>query len=81
MTLRMRHDRDSNALYVRVRSGRVAKTVTIDEERMIYADLARDGRLLGMEFVNADDFVPFLKAGAGSSDVAERLQEVAVQYG
>lgn len=81
MTLHMQHDRDSNALYVRVRSGRVAKTVTIDEERMIYADLARDGRLLGVEFVNADDFVPFLKTAEGSSDVAERLQEVAVRFG
>ena len=81
MTLHMQHDRDSNALYVRVRSGRVAKTVTIDEERMIYADLARDGRLLGVEFVNADDFVPFLKTAEGSSDVAERLQEFAVRFG
>ena len=81
MSIHMRHDRDSNALYIRVRSGRVSKTVTIDEERMIYADLARDGRLLGVEFVNADEFVPFLKAGEGSSDVAEHLQEIALRYG
>ena len=49
---------DVNALYVRFRRGKVAETVEI--EHMIVVDLDADGQPLGIEFVNADDFLPFL---------------------
>jgi uncharacterized protein YuzE len=45
---------------------------------MIFADLDRGGRLLGVEFVNADEFVPFLKTSDGPSDVANHLEEAAM---
>jgi uncharacterized protein YuzE len=47
---------------VRFRRGKVAETVEV--EHMIVVDLDADGQPLGIEFVNADDFLPFLRRHA-----------------
>lgn len=57
--MELRLDRDVNALYVRLRPGAVTRTVEITDT--VYADLDAEGRTLGVEFVNADEFIPFLR--------------------
>lgn len=60
--MQLRLDRDVNALYVELRPGNVARTVEVTET--IYADLDAEGATLGVEFVDADEFVPFLRERA-----------------
>ena len=62
---------DVNALYVRFRRGKVAETVEI--EHLIVVDLDGDGQPLGMEFVNADDFLPFLRRHGGPLTLPDDL--------
>lgn len=57
--MRVQYDRDVDALYVRVRVGRVAETVELRDA--VSADLDADGEVLGLEFANADDVLPFLR--------------------
>lgn len=52
---------DGHLLYVHLREGEVAETAEVGPD--IYADLDADGRPIGVEFLNADDFFPFLSRG------------------
>jgi uncharacterized protein YuzE len=52
-------DRKLNALYVSLREAPVAKTVEITDT--IYYDIDDSGNLLGVEFLNADEFIPFIR--------------------
>lgn len=52
---------DGHMLYVQFRHDDVAETVEV--ERDVYLDLDAEGRPVGVEFVNADDFFPFLGRG------------------
>lgn len=58
----VRHDPESDALYVYLRAGEVARTKAIDDLRMV--DIAEDGTVLGIEFLDVSagvelDDVPF----------------------
>jgi uncharacterized protein YuzE len=66
-----RLDSDVNALYIRFMAGKVARTV--EWEEMVYVDLDADGHPIGVEFVNADDFVPFLRRHEGSLELPTQI--------
>ena len=72
--MQIRLDPDVNALYIEVRAGEVAKTVEVSE--MVYLDVDEGGAPLGLEFVNADDFIPFLREHAGGAEVPDELREL-----
>lgn len=72
--MQIRLDRDMNALYIEFREGQVAKTVELGE--MVYMDVDGQGSALGLEFVNADDFVPFLREHAEGRDVPVQLRDL-----
>ncbi len=57
--MRLRLDRDVNALYVELRPGAVARTIEVTDT--VYVDVDADGATLGVEFVDADEFIPFLR--------------------
>lgn len=65
--MHIKRDPDVNALYITFGEGEVARTVAISEA--VYADLDEVGNPLGLEFINADDFIPFLR---------ERVTDVAI---
>ncbi len=44
-----RHDREADALYVRLREGRAARTEELDDFRNV--DYGEDGRPIGVEFL------------------------------
>jgi uncharacterized protein YuzE len=52
-------DRDVNALYIKLRSGNVSRTIELTDS--VYVDLDAQDNPLGIEFVNADEFLPFLR--------------------
>ncbi len=57
--MQFRFDHDANALYIALHEGPVARTIEITD--MVYVDVDASGTPLGIEFVSADEFVPFLR--------------------
>lgn len=51
-------DTTTNSLYLRFTAGRVANTVELAD--LVVADLDETGTILGIEFVHAEDFAPFV---------------------
>lgn len=66
-----RHDADVNALYIRFAEAPVAQTVEVEE--LVYMDLDADGQPLGIEFVDADDFLPFIQRHHGNVELPLHL--------
>jgi uncharacterized protein YuzE len=52
-------DEEANALYSAIAPGEVARTVELTD--LVYVDVDAQGAPLGIEFVSADEFVPFLR--------------------
>jgi uncharacterized protein YuzE len=75
MKIRFELDPQVNALYVRFADGEVAHTVEIEEA--LFIDVSEEGEPLGIEFVNADDFLPFLRRHEGLLKIPERLKDDA----
>ena len=67
-------DRDVNALYIKLRPGSVARTIELTDS--VYVDMDADDVPLGLEFINADEFVPFLRNHANDADIPPRLREM-----
>lgn len=64
--MRFEHDKEVNALYIYIReipAGGVARTIELDEG--VNLDVDAEEKVLGMEFVEADDFYRYLKAAEG----------------
>lgn len=72
--MHIRLDPDVNALYIEVRQGRVARTVELTDT--IYVDLDDHDAPIGIEFVNADEFIPFLRDRANDADIPPRVREL-----
>ena len=66
--VRLRLDRDVNALYVRLQGAQDARTVEVTDT--MYADIDAAGSTLGVEFVDADEFIPFLRDRADDDRLA-----------
>lgn len=76
MALRFEHDTEVNALYIYFReipAGRVACTIELQEGVNLDADAS--GRTLGLEFVDADDFYPFLDRRGGELAIPDRVED------
>lgn len=67
--MRIRLDPDVNARYVAFRDA-------VELAEMVYADMDEHDEPLGLEFVNADDFLPFLRERAGDATLPPRLREL-----
>jgi len=77
--MRIEYSPTAGALYLRLQSGTVAKTVEIEE--MVYVDVDANGQPLGVEFVDAEGFFPFLERHAGALDVPGDLADLAARRG
>ena len=67
-------DRDVNALYIKLRSGKVSRTIEVADT--IYVDMDADDAPIGIEFTNADDFLPFLRSQADNADIPPQVREL-----
>ena len=65
-------DSEAKVIYVRLDSGRVADTVELADA--VVLDKAGDGRSLGIEFVHAEEFEPFLWEHANLISIPSRLR-------
>jgi uncharacterized protein YuzE len=61
--MEIRYDAEVKALYIRLAAGDVDRTAEVEE--FVYLDVDREDRPLGIEFVDAEDFFPFLERHGG----------------
>ncbi|CAN5869208.1 hypothetical protein BH23ACT11_BH23ACT11_13300 [soil metagenome] len=77
--MRFELDTEVNALYIYFRSeaippGAVARTIELEEG--VNLDVDVDGRILGMEFVDAGDFYTYLEGCGGELDIPDRVEDL-----
>ena len=72
--MHFRLDPEVNALYITLRQGDVARTIEVTDT--IYVDLDAQGTPLGIEFINADEFIPFLRDHADDVDIPPQVRAV-----
>lgn len=68
--MRFEFDSEADALYIRINSGRVERTIELDEG--VYADLDAEDRPLGLEFIALAAFDEWMKRH-GTLNVPERV--------
>ena len=73
--MKVQYSPDVNLLYLEFPPGPVAETIELEE--FIYVDLDEQGEPLGVEFVDADDFLPFLQRHAGTLDLPRDIAPLA----
>lgn len=67
-------DREVNALYIKLGPGNVERTIMLTDA--VYADVDAQGTPIGLEFIDADDFVPFLRDHADDGALPPRVREL-----
>jgi uncharacterized protein YuzE len=75
--MRFELDSEVNALYIYFRDigpGEVARTVELEDG--VNLDIDSEGRIRGLEFVDADDFPGFLAEHGGELDIPERAEDL-----
>ena len=70
--IRFEHSANENLLYVALGDGPAAATIEVEEA--VYLDLDADGRPIGVEFLDADDFLPFLERHGGRFLLSEYIE-------
>lgn len=68
--MRFEFDSEADALYIRIRDGRVQRTIELDEG--VYADLDAEDRPLGLEFIALAAFDEWMKRH-GALNVPDRV--------
>ena len=75
--VRFELDTEVNALYIYFREigpGEVYRTVELQQG--VNLDIDAEGYILGLEFVNADDFSRFLAEHGGKLDIPDRAEDL-----
>ena len=73
--IRFEYSADENLLYVALGEGPAAETLEVEES--VYVDLDADGGPIGIEFLNAADFLPFLTRHGGQLTLPEHVEDGA----
>lgn len=67
-------DRDVNALYIKLGTGAVSRTLELTDS--IYVDMDAEDAPVGIEFTNADEFIPFLRSNADNADIPPQVRQL-----
>ena len=67
-------DRDVNALYIKLGPGTVSRTIELTDS--VYVDMDAEDAPIGLEFTNADEFIPFLRSNADNADIPPQVREL-----
>jgi uncharacterized protein YuzE len=77
--MRIEHDREANAVYVyfrgEIRHGEAARTVELEEG--VYLDTDKEGRPLGLEFLDLRDFLGYLERHDGRVEIPEHVRDLS----
>lgn len=67
-------DRDVNARAIKLRPGQVTRTV--DLTGSVFVDMDEQDIPLGIEFINADEFLPFLREHAADANIPPQVRDL-----
>lgn len=67
--MRISHDKESGALYIRLREGRYDHTEDLSERADVYVDVDADGNVLGVEALSFEDLAMAIEERGGKLDV------------
>lgn len=67
------HDKESGALYIRLRDGEYDHTEDLPGRADVYLDVDRAGNVLGLEALSFEDLAQAIEEGGGNLEVPERL--------
>lgn len=70
--MRISHDKESGALYIKLREGEYDHTEDFSESADVYVDVDATGNVLGLEALSFDDLVQAIEERGGELDVPER---------
>lgn len=71
--MKIRHDKESGAIYIRLRDGQVADTLELDEGA--YLDVDADGYVLGAEFLSLEEMAETADRLGGMMDLPDRVED------
>ena len=75
--MRFEYDKEVGALYIYVREiaeGAVARQIELQEG--VYLDADQEGRTLGMEFLDLENFREWLERGGGRVEIPEYVKDL-----
>lgn len=71
--MRISHDKESGALYIKLREGRYDHTEDFSEKADVYVDVDAEGNVLGLEALSFDDLAMAVEERGGKLDVPDKL--------
>jgi uncharacterized protein YuzE len=71
------HDKESGALYIRLRDGSYSHTEDFSEGADVYLDVDADGTVLGLEALSFEDLAQAIEERGGRLEVPDRLRGIA----
>ena len=71
--MRIDHDKESGALYIKLRDGEYDHTEDFAERADVYLDVDREGNVLGLEALSFEDLALTIEEQGGKLDVPDRL--------
>ena len=73
--MRISHDKESGALYIKIREGAYSHTEDFSERADVYIDIDAEGNVLGLEALSFEDLAQAIEERGGTLDVPEVWRE------
>lgn len=64
--MKFKLDQEVNALYIKANAGEFSETLEVGPD--VYMDVDKDGRILGIEFLDPEYLIQFLRERGGELD-------------
>lgn len=74
MFLKIRHDAQSGAIYMKLREGRPDHTEDFSEKADVYVDVDPEGYVVGLEALSFGDLAQAIEEHGGELDIPDRLE-------
>ncbi len=71
--MRISHDKESGALYLKLREGKPDHAEDFSERADVYVDVDVEGNVLGLEALSFDDLAQAIEERGGKLDVPEKI--------
>lgn len=71
--MKISHDKESGALYIRLRDGKPDHAEDFSAGADVYVDVDTEGNVLGLEALSFEDLAQAIEERGGTLDVPERI--------
>lgn len=73
--MRISHDKESGALYIKIRDGSYSHTEDFSENADVYVDVDAEGNVLGLEALSFEDLAQAIQEHGGGLEVPKVLSQ------